>query len=74
MELTSEERNAIASLKRLAKNWPQTLWLFATGSNLSVMRVDEDGRRVYLDGPRGGVDPDYEVDSIPGIPNDGGDW
>lgn len=72
--LTDEERRAIVSLKRLAKKWPDTLWLFATGSDLNVMRVKRDGRRAYFDGPRGGPDPDYCVDTIHGIPNDGGDW
>jgi len=38
MDLTKEEKNAIAALKRLAKRWPNTLWLFADGGSVNVMR------------------------------------
>ena len=44
-KLTTEEKRAIASLKRLAKKWPITLWLYSGGGDLSVMRK-VDGRRV----------------------------
>lgn len=70
--LTDEEKRAIATLQRLAKRWPRSLWLFATGNNVHVMRCGADGRQVQL-GRCGGTDPAYEVAAV-NIPNDGGDW
>jgi hypothetical protein len=68
--LTREERLAIATLQRLAKRWPKSLWLYSGSGTLNVMRMDEDGREAM----RGeGVDSDYVVDEID-IRNDGGDW
>lgn len=72
LELTKEEQRAINSLKRLAKNWPKSLWLFSGSGSLHVMRVGEEGEQVMND--QQGVDPDYVVATIDGIPNDGGDW
>lgn len=43
-KLTTEEKRAIASLKRLAKKWPITLWLYSGSGDLSVMRK-VDGKR-----------------------------
>lgn len=61
--LTAEERRAIASLKRLAKRWPQSLMLFSQSGTLCVMPADWDR-----------TDPDESViTQIEGIPNDGGD-
>ena len=71
-DLTKDEQRAIASLKRLAKRWPQSLWLFSASGTLCVMRKDEDGQQPHL--PDHGVDPAFMVDTISGIPNDGGDW
>ena len=36
--LSLEEKRAIATLKRLAKNWPKTLWLMQQ-SDSTVLRV-----------------------------------
>ena len=73
IELTDEERRAIASLKRVAKKWPATLWLFCGGqSGIAVMRTHEDGGHAHLS--TSGVDPAYIVDEIQGIDSDGGDW
>ena len=60
-QLTADEKRAIASLKRLAKKWPQSLKLFSWSGSLVVM--DES------------MDPsnDAILDEISGIPNDGGD-
>ena len=69
--LTPEERRAISSLKRLAKRWPKSLWLFSAGGSLHVMRRGPDGD--FAKTSNGGNDPDYELDTIY-IPNDGGDW
>ncbi len=62
MTLTQQEINAIKSLERLAKKWPDTLLLFA-GMGLSIRKIAPDGsyRR------------ETEVASITGIKCDGGD-
>lgn len=72
VQLTEFERVAIRSLKRLAKRWPRSLWLFATGGPLLVMRKDSTGRRAI--GERGEVDQAFVVESIEGIESDGGDF
>lgn len=71
MTLTDEENKAIRSLKRIAKAWPKSLWLYSASGSLCVMKRNEDGERA--ESSTGGVDPDYIVDHID-IPNDGGDW
>lgn len=74
MELTTEEQNAIRTLKRLAKRWPDSLWLLAgDGSFLHVMRTDEKGRRIMADGYAPGYSQEHIVASIE-ISNDGGGW
>jgi hypothetical protein len=72
IEPTDEERRAIASLRRLARRWPESLWLFSASGNLMVMRARQDGSHAKLS--NNGVDPDYILGQIYGIPNDGGDW
>ena len=68
-DLTSEERNAIAALERLAKRWPPSLMLFSLSGVLCVVRPHhehpgDDG--IYI--------PDEAIiTTIDGIPNDGGD-
>lgn len=69
-DLTTEERRAVASLKRLAKRWPETLWLFSASGALTVMQRTADGERARKGE---GYDDKYAVDTI-AIPNDGGDW
>lgn len=75
MELTDDERKAIATLKRLAKRWPKTLWLFSASGTLTVMRYGPNGEQMIVGGhlSGNGCDPNYIVDTID-IPNDGGDW
>ncbi len=67
------EAQAIAALKRLAKRWPKSLWMFC-GTGTNIMRCRDDGSRA-MTGPRdtGCVDQDYFVCKI-NIPSDGGDW
>ena len=72
LNLTSDEKRAIAALKRIAKIWPKTLWLLADGMSLNVMRYKEDGKPSVL--KTDGYDPDYIVDTIDGIYSEGGDW
>ena len=69
--MTVDEKKAIDALRRLAKKWPDTLWIFADGNSLHVTRCGADGEHVMLS--HGGVDPDMIVESI-NIPNDGGDF
>ena len=71
MDPTKKEKNAINTLKRLAKRWPESLWLFADGNGLHVMRSDIDGKHIICD--NGAMDPDCILDTID-IENDGGDW
>lgn len=70
-DLTKEEKNAINTLKRLAKRWPESLWLFSTGGDLSVMKYEADIDKAFT--TRGSYNQDYQVASVD-IPNDGGDW
>lgn len=70
-DLNRKERNAINSLKRLARRWPDSLWLFSASGTLHIMRTDELGRQVHL--ANDGVDPKYCVETV-NIENDGGDW
>ena len=69
---TKQEQKVISSLVRIAKKWPKTLWLFSASGTLCVMRCGENGEQVETLG--GGMDSDYVLGTIPGIPNDGGDW
>lgn len=69
--LSPEERKAITSLRRLAKRWPDTLWLFSGAGAVAVMRRREDGEKAMTE--TGAFDPAYIVATVD-IPNDGGDW
>jgi hypothetical protein len=69
--VTDEERRIVARLKRLARDWPKSLWLFSGDGTLHVMRAGPDGERVET--ASGGVDPEYSVATID-IPADGGGW
>lgn len=65
------EKQAIATLMRLAKRWPKSLWLYAASGTTCIMRCKEDGSVAFTGS--GGVDPAYEVCTVK-IPSDGGDW
>ena len=68
--LSDEEIKAVSQMRRLEKSWPKSLWLFSASGSLCIMKKC-NGQRVIL--PHGGVDPDWEVETIK-IENDGGDW
>lgn len=69
-ELTTEERRAIESLKRLARRWPRTLTLASMSGDLCVIRTGDP--RFTGDGS---LDrQEAIVADIRGIPNTGGDW
>ena len=70
MELTKQEELAIELLKKAARHWPESLWLFAASGTLYIMRK-ENGQRVITH--FGGVDSEFEVETID-IEADGGDW
>ena len=72
MELTTEEEKAIKSLHRIAKKWPESLWLFSGSGTLWVMKKDKNGNRILDD--TGCVDSKAVVSSSIDIDNDGGDW
>jgi hypothetical protein len=66
---TDEEARAVASLRRLAKRWPQSLMLFSWSGSLCVVKLNEDGSS-----PLSGPDPNSAImEHIHGITNDGGD-
>lgn len=65
------EDQAIAALKRVAKRWPKSLWLYSAAGGLHVMGTDQNGEKVTTSD--GGFDSDYLFDTID-ILNDGGDW
>lgn len=72
-KLSPEEQRAIHDLEQIAEKWPKTLWLYATGHSLHVMKLNEQGKRAVLPGHVAGYDSGYVVSDIE-IPNDGGDW
>lgn len=65
------ERNAIRSLRRLAKRWPRSLTLASMGGALYVIPTfDHD----FNDG-RDGIDPGKIIADLgTEIPSTGGDW
>lgn len=68
--LTDRERNAIMSLHRLARRWPDSLALVSMGGALYVIRADDERFRH----PDGTERQKAVIQHIPGVPNDGGDW
>jgi hypothetical protein len=69
-ELTKEEQNAINSLKRLAKRWPESLELFSQSGTLQVRRA---GWNYVKSQWSEELEEEYIICSIYGITNDGGD-
>lgn len=71
MKLNNEERKAVATLQRLSKKWPKSLWLFSGSGSLCVMKKNDKGERALSD--TDGMCPEHVVAKID-IENDGGDW
>ena len=71
-KLTKSEQMAIALLEKAARRWPDSLWLYAAGGQLHVMRTGRGGEHV-IDDHTGGVDSDFFLATI-NIDSDGGDW
>jgi hypothetical protein len=72
-ELSADERRVIDALKRVAKQWPETLWLYSADGTLCVMRKGEDGKHAMRPDDIDSVDQRYVLARI-GIENSGGDW
>lgn len=70
-KLTKEEKAAVNTLNRLHFRWPDSLWIFANGNGLSIMKCKPNGDRAMTD--PGSVDQDYIIATID-IPCDGGDF
>ena len=74
IHVNEEEKKAIATLRRLSRRWPKSLWLFSASGILCVMRTRQDGQKAMGGfNANDGIDPDYCLATID-IPNDGGDW
>ena len=75
--LTKKEKKVIKELEKLAKEWPEDMWIFATGggSGLNVMKYSlaKGDSGMAENKPGAGVDPNGIVAQID-IPCDGGDW
>ena len=71
MNLTEQEIKAIRALKRVAGNWPDTLWLFVEEGCLNVMRFAPDGSRIL--NPDGYMARESSV-AVIDIHCDGGEW
>jgi len=71
IKLTRREISVILALEKIANRWPSSLWIFSSGEELCIMRLNEDSERAMTQS--GGVDQEYMVASI-SIPSDGGAW
>jgi hypothetical protein len=71
IEMTDEERKAIAALERLARHWPQSLTLLSYDGALSVIHTAD---RNYISDGDAPERQDRIIAHIDGIPNDGGAW
>ena len=70
MNLTKKERAAIRALEKVAKIWPDSLWLFSSSGRLWVMKKKDGERGINNSGIYNSV---YTMTEIY-IENDGGDW
>lgn len=73
VELSKEELKAVRRLKKLAKEWPKSLWLLSNGF-VHVMRANQDGTRKVVGGNDGAFDQGCIVATIADLPSDGGDF
>lgn len=75
MNLTHEEKVAIRELKKIARHWPDSLWLFTADGVLNVMKKNDHGQRnmITRDDILWDYDPEYIAEQIR-IEADGGDW
>jgi hypothetical protein len=71
LSFTTEERQAVESLRRLARRWPRTLTLASMGGSLVVVHSDD---KAFSDGWNPAERSVNVLAHIDGIPNTGGDW
>ena len=72
IELTADEKLALSALKRLAKRWPKTLWIYSGDGGAMVLKTGSDGKKAKLGDT---IDPNYIVGHVPGAMHiDGGVW
>jgi hypothetical protein len=69
--VTTEEKKVIEMLRRVAKIWPATLWIFCDGNGLRIMRRGADGQRQTTSD---GAMAQRSIVTTIDIPSDGGDW
>lgn len=69
--LTADEYHAIQSLHRLARHWPQALTLHAIGGSLYVVRTGDERFSPALPTE---ARAEAILETVHGIPSDGGDW
>lgn len=71
---TKAELKWIEDFKKLAKRCPKSIWIYANGYDLNIMKYPEGSRdRMMNKRDGGGVDPDNIIGRVE-IANDGGDW
>ena len=63
---TDEERRAINTLKRLARRWPDSLYLYSAAGSLCVMRKEPDGSVTFV-----GIEPGTEGTEFVVAPREG---
>lgn len=68
--MSAEEWLAIRALRALARRWPATLTLISVDGGLHVIRTG-DPRYGH---EHGSVRAEAVIETIEGIPNDGGGW
>ena len=71
LEANKEEALAIATLNRLAKRWPKSLWLFSAAGDLHVMKYNPEGKRYMWDASHGEEVDQGAILATIKIPNDG---
>lgn len=69
VKVTKAEEKAIERIQKAIKKLPKTLWLH--GGKVSVMKYKKGNIATT---PNGGIDGNYMIKSIEGIPSKEGDW
>ena len=67
-----ELKNWIKRAKRCFTECPGGVWFYVADSAIYLMACGLDGEHMLTES--GGVDPEYEVDTIPVQDIDGGGW
>lgn len=70
---TKAELKWIEDFKKLAKRCPKSLWIYANGYDLNIMKYPEGSNGFMSKRDGSAVDPDNVIGRVE-IANDGGDW